>query len=310
MNDIAALGRRRGEAMRQRVPSYEKPQPFSGRMGRSDTDTNPAVPGRDGYVYVRLFAEGNQVMEAWSPKVMPWPNLPVLVADERATRKHMVVLDVNWDALGGPSSWGTADQNPFYRDKWVRKRQILDFHGHPTGVGLMVGVYADWFPVPTGYRYFAGGVIDLAPFIPLTASVYVTVYLTFTWNSTLGDYEETLNAIAGSPVTGGTGPGGYPANPDEGEAYLPAVPPGSFGCITFILLPSTTLLREEDAYDVRSVWNPSAFGSTPASLPSLPGQVMYSRDGVQWTSELPVTDPNAGWMVDNITGRLLVHDIP
>lgn len=296
---ISQLGQERGESIRRTIPHYEVPDAFSGIMGRAAESDEVEVPGRSGWVWVRTHAaSGSQPMQAWSPTVRPWKNLPVLIADDRSSGRRLIVLDVDWAAFGGPQNWGSADETPYYRDYWTRKRRILDFHGHATGNGFIVEVFEDWFPVATGYRFFAGGSIDIASSLPVSGSRYATVYLRFAWNTTTLDYDEILGVANGTVITGGFGPGGFPTTPDEGEAYLPTVPAGAFACVSFLLVAGSTRITDSDAYDVRSAWNPSAasVGMTDAAIPTQVGQVLYSVDGMTWAAKLPVIDSVMGWV--------------
>lgn len=47
----------------------------------------------------------------------------------------------------------------------------------------------------------------------------------------------------------------------------------------------------------------SGSGLPPATAQ---GQVLYSTNGTTFTAQLPLTDPATGWMVDGVTGLLLV----
>ena len=47
-----------------------------------------------------------------------------------------------------------------------------------------------------------------------------------------------------------------------------------------------------------------AASATPSA--SLAGQVLYSVDGATFAAKLPVTDPAVGWLVDGVTGLLIV----
>jgi hypothetical protein len=44
----------------------------------------------------------------------------------------------------------------------------------------------------------------------------------------------------------------------------------------------------------------------PVSTPTIIGQVSLSLDGSSMETVLPVTDPAVGWLMDNITGIMIV----
>lgn len=51
---------------------------------------------------------------------------------------------------------------------------------------------------------------------------------------------------------------------------------------------------------------PSSAASSGLPPATAQGQVLYSTNGTTFTAQLPLTDPATGWLVDGVTGLLLV----
>jgi hypothetical protein len=208
-------GRKRLEASASKLLSTKLNVPvlLTGFLG-SYTDVGIAVevPGRKGWVYVRLHTKSGNVIQAYNRNVGKAFDVPVIV--ERKGNKH-IVIGLNHDQY---SEWPSnfiadhGDQHSFGGGTgtvgsdvvWVQKRQFTPLLLAPTNpFSMKADVLGDFYSWNTHLHYLGTtGTIDLTTAIPpiTDQALLLTVYLngntgglsylsgtSFTYNGQLDD---------------------------------------------------------------------------------------------------------------------------
>ncbi len=227
---------------------------FPGLLGcQFKGQTLVEVPKRDGYVYVRLRGDPNEVIQAYNGQVSPVYGLPVIVIRD-ATFSRYIIKGRN---LGQYSNWGTSSylprhgaQHSFPDDSWgsdivwVYDRQFMPLLISPTSGSVGSGyVYIN----PDVYYWndvwiYAGAINspNLLPYKPTNDTAkLVVIYL---------DISGSVQVIAGATfdVANITTPQIIP--------YLPALPVDAaipLGAVR--LLSGTTAISWGEIYDLRPI---------------------------------------------------------
>ncbi len=118
-------------------------QEFPGLLGVWFKDSQYVeVPGRDGYVYVRLRSNLNEVIQAYNSSVSPVYDLPVIVTRDKTFNRYIV----SGRDLGRYGDWGTSPYLPRHGAQhsfgdenyggdivWVYDRQFMPLSLRPSG---------------------------------------------------------------------------------------------------------------------------------------------------------------------------------
>jgi len=206
-------------------------QEFPGVLGCTFKGTKYVdVPNRDGYVYVRLRSNLNEVIQAYNSTVSPVYDLPVLVKRDKTFERFII----SGRDLGRYTDWGSSSylprhgaQHSFPQDKyggdvvWVYDRQFVPLSIRPSGAYGANNVFVNgdilyW----DGSWLFAGdtGTTDLFTYKPTgTYAKMVLVYIDsygnpavspgpdmFDWSATglsqIIPYLPTLSTTQGIPL--------------------------------------------------------------------------------------------------------------
>ena len=187
-------------------------QEFSGILGVSIKGSKlTEVPGRDGYVYVRLRSNLNEVIQAYNGAVSPVYDLPVIVVRDKTWER----FQVKGRDLGRYGNWGTSSylprhgaQHSFGDDTfggdivWIYDRQFVPLSIAPSGSAGASNVYVNgdvlyW----DGDWIFAGntGTPDMFAYKPTgTTAKMVLVYINSYGNPALLEGSDIFD----SSVTG------------------------------------------------------------------------------------------------------------
>lgn len=234
-----------------------KPQMFSGLLGSPVDSGTVEVPGRTGYVYVRLRDNQNEIIQAYNDKVAPVYDLPVLVARDvtHANRYFVIGRDIERYV-----DWGTSSpylpkhgiSHSFNLEKggggdivWVYSKQLMPLLVMPSGTAgapnavVSAGIYYkgnSW-----GY---AGdtGTASLLPYKPTGTDTarMVMVYLDSD-TGVPGIATGTLTEFSAS-ITGTA----------DVLPYIPTLPSTSYIPLAAVrLVTGTSVINWDNLYDLR-----------------------------------------------------------
>ena len=234
------------------VAKQNAPKEFPGILGAQfKGQTLVEVPNRDGFVYVRLRSNYNEVIQAYNSNVSPVYGLPVTVTRDATANRYII----RGRDLGQYGNWGTTTylprhgaQHSFPDDNWggdivwVYDRQIVPLSVSPpsgSSGGDHVYVYPDvvyW----AGSWLYAGAESspNLLTYKPTTdEAILVLIYL---------DTSGNLGYITGSlfPV--------YNIYLSDIVPYLPALPNDAaipLGAVR--LVSGTSSISWNEIYDLR-----------------------------------------------------------
>lgn len=208
------------------------------------------VPNREGYVYVRLRNNLNEVIQAYNDKVSPVYDLPIVVVRDKKFERYVV----SGRDLGRYENWGNSPYLPRHASQhsfsdssfggdivWVYDRQFVPLSIMPSGSSGagMVMVNGDTYYWNGVWKYGGGtGTSSILPYKPTGSNArMVLVYLN-------GD---------GNPILE---PGSYLDISLTGMAqvipYLPSLPASSgvpLGAVR--LLSGTSAIGWGNIYDLR-----------------------------------------------------------
>jgi hypothetical protein len=211
------------------------------------------VPNRDGYVYVRLRSDLDEIIQAYNSMVSPVFGLPVVVTRDETHNRYIV----KGRDLGQYQNWGSSAYLPRHGAQhsfpdngwggdivWVYDRQFVPLSIAPVSGSSAPGsvyVYPDivyW----GGVWMYVGAVIspDLLGFKPTDdQAILIMAYL---------DIYGVVQYVSGSVF------GSAYASNSEIVPFLPMLPPdGAFPLGAVRLVSGTTSLSYANIYDLRPI---------------------------------------------------------
>jgi len=214
------------------------------------------VATREGFVWVRLRNNQNEVIQAFNDKVSPVYGLPVLVTRDKIDKGKYKVVGRD---IGQYQNWGSStpylpkhgNQHSFNPDSggggdivWVFGRQFMPLLGYPSGSSAGVGI------VVNDYTYYDGsnwhyigntGTADLTTYKPTGSNArIVLVYMNEYGNP---DYE--AGSYFDASITGIA----------EIVPYIPSPPTGTAFPVSAVRLVSgTSTIGWNNLYDVRQFY--------------------------------------------------------
>ena len=257
------------KAVQQQKKQTKKPdKPITGILGIPiNGQKRVEVPGRNGFVYVRLRNDQNEVIQAFNNQVSPAYNLPVLV--ERQGIRYVVSsvdtqrYESNWDSYsafvprhGGQHSFDV--ENGGGGDiVWVHGRQFMPLLTIPSGSVGANNVLMTSYTLrnPDGTWKFVGntGTQNLNPYNPTTGSQAVMGIV----------YLDTVSGNPGFVLNSGT----YFPNNITGTAqivpYLPSITnPNWIPDSAIRLITGTSRITWDNIYDVRQYYGSISTGTS------------------------------------------------
>lgn len=160
----------------------DKPILFSGELGIPLNGANVVeVPGRDGFVFVRLKGNTSELIQAYNAVVSPVYGLPVLIG------RRDNVYQVIGRNLSRYQNWGSAPYLPRHGFQhsfnprlniggdttWVYSQQFMPLLSYPSGSqgGTMLGIEPYFYEYGGTWRYAqVTGTPDYAAYTPTTGS--------------------------------------------------------------------------------------------------------------------------------------------
>lgn len=225
------------------------------------------VPGRNGYVYVRLRDNANEVIQAFNNKVSPAYNLPVIV--ERQGGRYVVVsVDTlryqnNWNSFapflprhGATHAFGSGDP------VWVDTQQFMPMLVIPSGTdggpNVVVSSYILQRANGTWLNISDQGTSSFAPYLPTGSSAVMGLV-----------YMDAGTGYAGFVINSGS----HFSNSVTGSSaivpYLPVLSNPNYIPLAGIRLVSgTTSIKWDNIYDTRQFLHTQPTGtggSSPAA---------------------------------------------
>jgi hypothetical protein len=273
------------------------PIEFPGILGSQfKGQTLVEVPGRDGYVYVQLRSNLNEVIQAYNSMVSPVYGLPVIVTRDATNNRYMV----KGRDLGLYQNWGRSSFQPIHGAQhsfpdngwggdivWIYGRQFTPLCVTPA-TGTSGGNYVFVNP----YVYYLDGIWDYAggtstpnllPYKPTgSGAVPIMVYL-----DDSGDVQVAVGSNFSASDT----------TIDTIIPHLPALPDVSSVPLAVIRLTSgTSAISWNEIFDLRPLigWWSSVTGSTGS------GGHTIEDEGTPLTSRSKLNFKGANvWAVDN-----------
>lgn len=213
------------------------------------------VPHRNGFVYVKLRDNQNEIIQAFNNKVSPSYNLPVLV--ERQNNRYVVVA-VNTDRY--QNNWTTfapflprhGNTHSFDIENggggdivWVHSRQLMPLLVLPSGtVGSQNVVMSSYtLKKENGTWLYVGntGTQTFAPYLPSTGAIVGLVYL----DTNTGNPNFIINSgtIFSESITG----------TNQVAQYIPSIssPSTQIPLAAIRLVTGTSQIGWDNIYDVR-----------------------------------------------------------
>ena len=238
------------------VAKQNAPKEFPGILGAQfKGQTLVEVPNRDGFVYVRLRSNYNEVIQAYNSNVSPVYGLPVTVTRDATANRYII----RGRDLGQYGNWGTTTYQPRHGAQhsfpdynwggdivWVYSRQFMPLCVTPAS-GTSGGNYVYVNP----YVYYLDGVWNYAGgeqtgnllgSCPTgSGAIAVLIYL---------DASGTVQSLEGSIFDSS-----YVLLPYI-IPYLPALPNSSCVPLGFVRLTSgTSAISWNEIYDLRPLIN-------------------------------------------------------
>lgn len=256
------------KAVQQQKKQTKKPEkPITGILGIPiNGQKRVEVPGRNGFVYVRLRNNENEVIQAFNNQVSPAYNLPVLV-ERQGTRYIVTSVDTqrynnNWDSYsafvprhGGQHSFDV--ENGGGGDiVWVYGRQFMPLLTIPSGSVGANNVLLTSYMLrnPDGSWKYVGntGTQNLGIYNPTTGSQAVMGIV----------YLDTVSGNPGFVLNSGT----YFSNTITGTSqivpYLPSITnPNWIPDSAIRLITGTSKITWDNIYDVRQHFSPLSTGT-------------------------------------------------
>lgn len=302
--------------------AYEQ---YDGFMGLYSEDGNKVVdvPGRPGYVYVRLLKDLSSAVEAYNDKVLALWGVTVQVEKVQGPK------GIVWRVLGGSStsssniaimpgngllprhgaqhsfSPGANTGSSFGADPvWVYKDQFMPLDVTPTSpASSRLTVNADLYQYGNHFNYFGTtGTVDLFSQIPtdLTQTRFITICLNTANNQ--------LEYITGSLVDTNTliaDPYQYIAAPIDNDVVpLKAV----------MLVGGSSVVKWANLYDLRTFFRSGSGGGTPTQ--GGPTTVYFLRTNSfhttfqLLTSNDPVVLEEINWVYSTLTAETDIFVTP
>jgi len=253
---------------------------------------NINVPNRQDYVYVREDKFSSKIWQVFNKRVDGVEGMPVLVGELAWQPGLIQVVAVDWAAYEtmewGDTFIGTpahAQSHQYDTEANPGNDKVLVFQPalqqlKPTGDGtLIVTIQPLTYMYSNVYKSFLGGIADITSSVPSTASkaIYILIALNTVTNG-LVIVEGT--EVADSPSVSVPKPG----IPSE---YIPS-------CYIKLVTGQSTITTADNIEDARSFLLPP------------PNDFDASGNFGPYT---PITD-DAGWVVDELTGTLIVgHEV-
>jgi hypothetical protein len=220
------------------------------------------VPGRDGFVYVRLRSTNSEIVQAFNDKVAYIYGLDVVVARDKWANKRYVVVSRDlgrYDEWGGGVSVGQLAphgyQHSFGKDDpvWVYKQQFMPLLVSPLTT-TSVKISSDYYLWEGAYKFYSGSSVDLSANIPIVVgySKFVTLYLDGTTNS--------VQQVVGTDFlsTGYTG---------DIASYIPTISSDQGIALGAVVLNfGQSQITWRNIYDIRPLWTGKAIQYPPGSL--------------------------------------------
>ncbi len=260
------------KAVQQQKKQTKKPEkPITGILGIPiNGQKRVEVQGRNGFVYVRLRNNENEVIQAFNNQVSPAYNLPVLV-ERQGTRYIVTSVDTqrynnNWDSYsafvprhGGQHSFDV--ENGGGGDiVWVHGRQFMPLLTIPSGSVGANNVLLTSYTLRNAdgtWKYVGNtGTQNLSSYNPVTGSQAVMGIV----------YLDTVSGNPGFVLNSGT----YFPNTITGTSqivpYLPAITnPNWIPDSAIRLITGTSKITWDNIYDVRQYFSTSATGTSGGS---------------------------------------------
>ena len=228
------------------------------------------VKGRKSFVYVRLYGNQSETIQAFNDTVSVLYGMPVVVAKIKGKGYHYRVIGKNigrYENWGGSNGWAQlaphGNQHSFGIGAggsdivWVFKKQFIPLLPHPNS-GTSIRVESDWYQWGNTYQHFTGSTFDLASAIPGIAgdARFVTLYLEGSSNSVKG---VTGSLFSTSPF------------PSDITPYINVCSPSEGIPLTAVLLThDTTNIAWNNLYDdVRPIYG---VGGSEDSVLTIRGQ--------------------------------------
>jgi hypothetical protein len=244
---------------------------YSGILGLPINTKTVRVPGREGYVYVRLRDNQNEIIQAYNDKVSAIWGLPVLLVRD----------EVGWKVKGRDidrySHW-TSDSS-FVPGHHLQHEFNRDFPGAD-----IINVYPDQIVPLLVYPSENGNTLRIAPYVYKSETGWI--YAGGVETSDLLVYKPTSvnDAIVGLIyMNKSDGSIGVSVNPNPIPSYLSSItdilpyipfPSSSQEPLkAFRLLSTTTKINWENLYDVRQF-----IGGSSGSLPTLSNNKVVITD--------------------------------
>lgn len=158
---------------------------FPGILGLTNDTGSATVPGKEGWVYVRI-GNDETVATAFNNRTVARNGLPVIVGYEAAQPKLFQVLSTREVYDGMMASGGAIPSHHAQHEYgnaeggsdlvWVRMRQLLDLMVYPTDPeSLFVNVATGYYLIGTTVYYHAGGPLELTSSVPGASKRWVLI---------------------------------------------------------------------------------------------------------------------------------------
>jgi hypothetical protein len=209
------------------------------------------VPNREGYVYVRLRSNLNEVIQAYNGMVSPVFGLPVIVVRDFTSNRYVIKSR----DLGQYSNWGGSSYSPVHASQhsfpdggwggdivWVYGRQFVPLSVSPAS-GTSGGNYVYVNP----YVYYLNGVWDYAggvntPNLLTYNASGSSARLILIYLDGSGDVQIAVGSDFSTTYT----------TIDTMLPYLPSLPSGTFVPLGAVrLLSGTSAISWNEIFDLR-----------------------------------------------------------
>lgn len=301
------------KAVQQQKKQTKKPEkPITGILGIPiNGQKRVEVQGRNGFVYVRLRNNENEVIQAFNNQVSPAYNLPVLV-ERQGTRYIVISVDTqrynnNWDSYsafvprhGGQHSFDV--ENGGGGDiVWVHGRQFMPLLTIPSGSVGANNVLLTSYTLRNadGTWMFVGntGTQNLSPYNPATGSQAVMGIV----------YLDTVSGNPGFVLNSGT----YFPNTITGTAqivpYLPAITnPNWIPDSAIRLITGTSKITWDNIYDVRQYFTSLSTGTGGGSSTGTSLSIQDEGSPLGTASTLNFVGENVSVSISGTVARVYV----
>ena len=255
------------------------------------------VGTRPNYVYVVEEAEETNILAVWNNTVKPVVDLPVMVAERPNSYHRLEIIGININSLQDSEQENAGGFNlpeHAYTHEYLSESNIgID----PVSIyqpaimmlktiaqngDLTVNVQSCVYEVNGLRKLFAGEVVDLSSYVPVTADRVKKILLYLDGVSNL------IGVVEGTEV------------PNNG-LFTPPTPLIPRKCIASSLITletgQTTILTVDHVTDARAFLH--GFNISEAYLAERRGEILISFDGATFEAGLPLTDTNGDIITSN-----------